>query len=346
MAKTRTVMANPTTTANPPTTVRALRRAAAAVCLCVAWSSHAGAAPDPVLPKEGQERSVAAQPIDPMRRGFDARKLGFQPLPGLSPWPINPEDPVSTLPSEEQMKGKVLEFGYLLMDLSAEADTAFDARNYARAAKFYTAVAKIAPTKSVGFVQLCASYVGLNDYTKALSACRLALPREGVRPLDYARVVALTLAVKETLSEKEIADLDAIFAHVKSQNVDYAPLEFARCDLAVRLESEARLAECLKPLSEKAADDPRTITYQWTLALMKRDWNAAHAWIERARKASVPEAGLRHMQVATQAVQMKPRVEEGPSQLWIVGVAALALTAATGVLVWVQRRRPRTPSAA
>jgi len=273
---------------------------------------------------------------------FDEQKLGFKPLVGLSPWPINPQDPVSSVPALDVLTKNVLGYGYLLMDLGVEADSAFVAADYERAAMFYQALIKAAPHKSAAFAQLCASQVGLNQLDKALAACRIAVTREGSRAIDYARFVGLTLASGRQLLPEDIKQLDDVFAHLKAEKVDFLPVNYLACDLGVRLEDERRLESCTKDLAAKAPDDPRTITYQWTLATLRRDWSATQRAIEHAERAKLPPRSIALMRSATTKLSGASS-SAVPLPLTLAGIAA-ALGA--GALVWKRRRVPHAQSAA
>jgi hypothetical protein len=300
------------------------------------------AARSPAMPPSKAESASFNQ--NPMERSFDADKLGFQPLRGLSPWPINPDDPASSVPSQESMQGKLIEYGYLLMDLSAEADKSFEMGDYERASQFYLALAKAAPSKSTAFVKLCASYVGLNQFEKALSSCRVAVTREGVEALDYARLVALTLQVRKQLSESDVKDLDAVFAHVSAERVDFMPLRYLKCDLGVRLMDRGRLEECTRALAAQAPNDPRTITYQWTLAVVREDSAAAQHWIEQARNNRMPLEGIQQMQAATLSLGHDAGGKETRRNL-LIAAAVIAAIGTGSAGLWAQRRRLRASSA-
>ncbi|HMJ12847.1 MAG TPA: hypothetical protein VK524_15605, partial [Polyangiaceae bacterium] len=107
---------------------------------------------------EGKAAPAATRAVDGMTttHSHDPKVLGFTPLPGISPWPINPDDPLSSIPSAEELTKNALGFGYLLQDLSVEADKAIAAKNYARAEKFFLALAKAVPTRATAFAKLCA----------------------------------------------------------------------------------------------------------------------------------------------------------------------------------------------
>jgi predicted Zn-dependent protease len=224
------------------------------------------------------------------------------------------------------------------MDVSVIADKAFERRDNATAVKYYRALAKGAPEKSVAYTKLCSSYLALGDVRAALASCREALRRDGVRVLDHARFLRLLVESKETLSPEDLADVDAIFTHLKSEKVDMVMLDQLRCDVALRVEDARRLEECTQALVAKAPDDPRTISYQWSLAILRKDAVAAENLLERARRTTMKEAGIRKMEAATFGLKQAERQPAG-KYLWIVSLGLIAGVVAVSALYFIRRFR-------
>ena len=269
-----------------------------------------------------------------------------QAPPGqLSKWTIDANNPEASAPTKQQRKKDPLQFGYWLMDVSVIADKAFERGDYATAVKYYRALSKGAPEKSVPYTKLCSSYLALGDVRAALASCREALRRDGARVLDHARFLRLLVESKDTLSPEDLADVDAIFAHLKSEKVDMMVLDQLRCDVALRVEDARRLEECTSALVVKAPDDPRTISYQWSLAMLRKDRDAAEA-TRRARPAHDdergwhPQDGSCHPCLETGAEAFKPISVDcrGRPRAWHGGLCGTVLTASIQNCIGMRQR--------
>jgi hypothetical protein len=317
--------------------VALLRLNALILAVCVqGWSGSAAAE----APASAPASAVAVRPLDGMTtpHAHDPNVLGFTPLPGISPWPINPDDPVSSVPGPEELTKNPLGFGYLLQDLSVEADRALNAKNYARAEKYYLALAKAVPTRATAFSKLCAAYEVSGELEKALRACRVAAALEGVQVADYLRLVTLTLQVKDELSPKDIEEIDAVFAHLLQFKADPIAVARLKCDVATRLKDEQRLNDCVAVLTARGPDAASTLSYQWSLAVLRKDWNQASRLVERARALKLPPAAIHSMVQGTAALKQ----QDNRSHLLLAGLAfgVLALLAlAVGLGRSTKRRR-------
>jgi hypothetical protein len=276
----------------------------------------------------------AAVPRDP-----SSRTPG--PSGQLSNITIDDADPASSVPPLEELRKDPIEFAYLLMDLSAVADKAFAAKDFPRAARYYLAICKAAPEKAVGYRKLCASHAETGNLDGALDACRVALTRDGSQTLDHERFLRLLLRREGALSPAEVEEADRVFAHLGEQGVTDSVFTTLKCDFALRLEDERRLRECTTALAATAPDDPKTLTYQWSLAMLNKDAAAARGVIDRAKLVGVQPAAIARMGASTDAMASKTR-----TQRVLIGAGILALVAVFGALLVVLSRKLRTSAPA
>jgi hypothetical protein len=232
-------------------------------------------------------RALASEATDPpehvMRPG------------SMSEWPVDDKDPLKTVPTPAQRDSEPLQFGYHLMDLADKAQEATKRGDHEAAAKFYEAMAKAVPDVSIAFGKMCESYEAAGQREKAITACEVALTKQGVRIDDYSRFARLVLSKPTRLEPQEIEDVDAVAEHLKSDSGARAYGFEVECNLAVRLGDPKRLEECAPALAAIAPDAPKTLFFQWSLALQKHDYAAARLWLDRARASSMPKEEVQRM---------------------------------------------------
>ena len=261
-----------------------------------------------------------------------------QPRPGsLSQWQVNDADPVASVPTHEQRDANPLEYGYFIMDLSDRADQAAKRGDHAAAVKYWLALAKAVPDRSVGFTRACDEYEALGEWDKAVGACKAALYKEGIVVKDYARFVALVLQKKAPLEVAEVQDLDKILDHLRKMESGRAVVDELNCDIGVRLGSVERLESCTAALASTAPDHPRTVYFQWTLALLQKRYADARLLVLRAKATGTSAERVQQMEKATTAAssvwfRMKRR--------WPIALGGI-LMALTGVVFWVRASRKR-----
>jgi tetratricopeptide (TPR) repeat protein len=300
------------------------RSAAAVIVVCLAslsQSPHAAAAP---------ASKLAAQPPaapDDVPKAEDK----------FSAFQVNDEDPAGHLPTEAQANGNPLQFGYLLMDLSAKAQAAVAKGDHKAAIKYYQALSKAVPGKSVSFSRTCREYEALGDRTAALAACREALGRSGVEVEDYDRYVRLTLDHPGAVTAVEKEDIVEIIKHLRASPSTRASASDLECQLAARLGDVKLLETCVADLLVTAPRQSRTVTYQWSLALHKGDAGAATRLIEQAKKAGVQSPGIAKMVEATAALRAHRRLP-------IVGLLIAAAALILGLYFWRTRAQGAGPS--
>jgi hypothetical protein len=110
-----------------------------------------------------------------------------------------------------------------------------------------------------------------------------------------------------------------------------------QCELAQRVRDTAMLEECTASLSAVAASDPKTIAFEWALAMDRREHSRAAELIERARRAGLAPQMLRDMELATSAVSPGWRQLAGDVRLML-----LAFLVAGALLLRRSLLSPRT----
>jgi tetratricopeptide (TPR) repeat protein len=254
----------------------------------------------------------------------------------LSDWPVDDKDPESSVPNDERKNRNPLQFGYWLMDLTFKASEASKKGDHAAAIAYYKALVKAVPDRSVSFTRLCESYEASGDWTDALETCATALTRPGVTISDYQHYFALALAKKGSLTSPEVETLDSVVQHLREDPAGKTAGDDLECQLGVRLEDATRLERCTAALAASAPDSPRTISYEWALALKRGNAKEAAALLERARSTAMKPEGIEQMERGIASFEASRRRK---LYAWILGGAAAAGGALWGLLVLVRRRR-------
>lgn len=289
------------------------------------------------------ESSPAEVPVDD-----DSLAMAAAPREQLAKtWPVDHADPEASVPSSEQAMQNPLEMGYFLMDLIESADAATKRGDHAAAAKYYEAMIKAVPDRAVSYSKLCASYEALGNIEDAITNCKAALGAGGVTVEDFSHFVRLSLAKPGPIAPERVAELDQAIAHLGTQLEGPAGrLASAHlgCELAARLEDTARLEACTGTLASIAPDDPKTITFQWALAMKEGAYDKARGLLERAEKSGMPEAGVDQMRQAI------AEAESQSSWTWqALGISWFVLALTSGIaiaaLVFSRRRSGRLGSA-
>jgi tetratricopeptide (TPR) repeat protein len=280
-------------------------------------------------------RAQSAEPEAPAERPSSSARM-------LSDWPVDDKDPESSVPPEQKKQRNPLQFGYWLMDLSYKATAATKAGDHQAAIRFYKALAKAVPDRSVSYTRLCESYEAAGEWKNAVEACATALTRDGVTAGDYSHYFAVALAKKGPLSKPDIEVLTNVLDHLRGDPVGREMVDDLECQLALRLEDVNRLQKCTNALVSKSPDNPRTISYQWALALKRGNFDEATSLIERARATDMKPEGIDQMVRGLEAVHAVRR-----RKIYAWGFGALAVViAAAGVVVLVSRRRRSLGAAA
>jgi len=271
--------------------------------------------------------------------GWGARIARAEGLPikeQLSQLKIDDADPEASVPSLEMQNKRPLEFGYYIQDLAAKAEKATQRGDHASAARFYLALTEAIPTSSVGPRKMCQSLEAAGEAAKAIVACRTVLTRDGATAGDTLRFVHLVLATKGPLSAGERAELDAVITHLGQEAKLGAVPVMLRCEVALRFADTPALAACTDVLSQIAPNDPKTVSFQWALALRQHDRSAALELVDRARGVGMSKDGVAQMEEATRQMG-RHRLER--FALLALGAALAAALLALGFRHRVQRRR-------
>jgi tetratricopeptide (TPR) repeat protein len=265
------------------------------------------------------------------------------PAGGLSKWPINRQDPVSSVPSPKDRDANPIEYGYFIMDLADLAGNAARKGDYAAAAKYWEASTKAVPDAAGGFRRACDSNEKAGKPARALVFCTVALSLPGVLVEDYLHYGQLAFAQSPVLSKPQLDELNAVVEHLKKDPKGQLAAAEIECELATRQSDRKRLEACTGVLGNLAPKDARTISFQWALAMMKGEFDRAQVLVAEAKAASMPPAGIEAMETGMRAERTWPRRLQ---RSW----AELALVGGLGFLIAIAllrtSRRKRTLSAA
>ena len=271
--------------------------------------------------------------------GLGARTARAEPTSGrdqLSEFKIDDADPEASIPSVEVQNGKPLEFGYYLQDLAAKAESAAKKGDRAEEARFYRALSKAAPTASFGPRRLCEALEASGDLPNAIVACRTVLTRQGTNAGDTLHFVRVVLATPGALPAGERAELSAVITHLEGEAQLGAVPIMLRCEVALRFGDTPALAACTDVLSKIAPNDPKTVSFQWALAVRQHDRSGALQLVDRARGVGMSKDGVAKMEEATRQMSRR-RLER--LALLALGAALAAALLALGFRHLAQRRR-------
>jgi tetratricopeptide (TPR) repeat protein len=265
--------------------------------------------------------------------------------PLVSKFSIDDSDPEASVPTPQQAARQPLEMGYHLMLLSERADAATSRGDHVAAAKYWRALAKAVPERSLSFSRMCRSYEAAGDYERAIESCRTALGKAGSTLQDNLQFVRLVLEKRQgALQPRDIEDIDAVSLHLERElGHEKGPLAAnrMRCQLGVRLGDVSRLQACTDKLNALAPGDASSLVFSWSLAMKRGDLPAAEQMLRRARAAKLPSAALAkmaatlNMESARRAPAWHARVDSS-----MLAAAALVLLAVSSAVV-VNRRKQR-----
>jgi tetratricopeptide (TPR) repeat protein len=239
---------------------------------------------------------------------------------------INDQDPSSQVPGPGKASANPVKFAYLLMDLATRAEEAEKRGQLDQAIKYYQALAKAVPDRSVSYGKICRAHELLGNRDAALTACRDAIAREGVRVDDYERYVRLLLDHPGAVTPADRADVLEIEAHLRKEPATQAGADDVKCQLGARSSDAVMLQDCVSRLT---GSDARALSYRWALALEQHRFGEARALIGQARAAGLPTPVLAKMESITRSQQLRRRVP-----LW--GGAALGIA---GLVLFLRRGR-------
>lgn len=262
--------------------------------------------------------------------GSPARaELPPDPTQGLSKFKVDDANPTGSLPAREEFQKSPVDFGYLVMDLAEKADQATRRKDYPQAIKYYEALVKIAPDRSIGHGKICEVHELAGDRERALASCRTALRIDGVRTEDYDRFLRLLLASPPPLTQAQRDEVSTIVAHLKSKPENLAAASEIECRVAVHTEDASLLERCTATLAGIAPTDPKTINFEWALATLNKDLPGAKRALEKARQAGVKGPDLSRMASVTREAEMTRAISY---------VVALVLVLAAASVLFFRRR--------
>jgi hypothetical protein len=289
----------------------------------------------------GDAAYAARRPVGPAAGNPQTDGAPTSAKEDLGAMKINDADPESSVPSLELRNKEPLQYGYFLQDLAARLERAWKRQDHAAAIRYLRAITMAAPKSAYGPRMLCKELQVTGDLAKAVMACRTALTLDGSTADDFARFVEVALAragqAKPTPLERK--EIDAVIAHLAASGGSVGTLPaLLRCEVGVRFEDTAALEGCTAELAKAAPDDPKTISFQWALALAKRDASGARGLIGRAKQAGVSTSGLDVMERATKQMRRRQII-----RFVVFALSAAALAAGLTVIIKriAARRRVR-----
>jgi len=248
---------------------------------------------------------------------------------------INDDNPEANVPTAKDRIGNPLEFGYFLQDLLTRAEVAALRKDQAGVIKYYRAVAAAIPEEAKGWSLLCEAYQNAHDPDRAVRACKYAIERKGAELKDYQRYVALMTTKSDELLPEERRDLNEVLGHLDSQPDLAIPAAHLRCETALKMKDAAALAACTTVLAKAAPNDPKTVVFQWSLAVMRGDRDQAAALLGRAEKMGLAAASIDRMSQVSVPGHWWSSPGRGLVGVVIVVVAAVLF----GLLLLVMHRR-------
>lgn len=225
------------------------------------------------------------------------------PSQRLSSFPLDENDPEKTVPTNEQRDRNPLHFGYWIMDAADIAGAAFKAKDYAKAVKFYRAIAKAVPDRSVAFSKICECYEAMHDREQALKWCSATLLLPGVTLGDYERYAKLALAKRGALTPDDVKDLEEVVTHLRKDGSKGTKLLAQRieCELGAHNSDVKRLEICVGALTKVDAKGTQTTYFKWALAVSKKDWSQAKQLLKSAEQNKMDPERLNGMRRVTDA---------------------------------------------
>jgi tetratricopeptide (TPR) repeat protein len=260
----------------------------------------------------------------------------------LSQFPIDDQDPVSSVPTPKQLKeADPLQVGYFVQDLISKAEHASKIGEHGAAIKFYEAILKLVPNRAVTLVKMCDEFEAMGNLTQAVNACGLALALDGVTIGDYAHFVHLMLGKEGPLSDKEMLALANVINHMKQDSAGRIEGSELECEVASRTSDVAKLRECTAVLVQATPNDSKILLFQWDLAVRQHDFTSARELLARAKTAGIAGDRLQRMEHATYQAEHRRH--------WMFGLMALGAIILLACLVYAvvafRRRSPPAPPA-
>ena len=243
---------------------------------------------------------------------------------------INNDDPESGVPDVKQRNANPVEFGYYLQDLAAKAEAAEKQHDQRARIRFLRALAMATSEQAKGWSMLCEAYENAHERQHAIGACKYAIDREGVELPDFERFVRVVVAKEGELDNDERTALNDVLTHLDKDPSLALPTAHMRCAVAVKVKDQTAMEGCTAVLKKVAPNDPKTIVFLWSLAMMRGQRDDARNLLERAKLAGLATDSVARM------TDLMAHTRWSSSRL--VGAGALALAAAVALFLLLRRR--------
>ncbi len=239
-------------------------------------------------------------------------------------FPIDDENPLASIPTDEQRNQDPIEFGYFLQDLIARAEGAYTNKDWSESVRYYKALAKAVPDKGTSFRKLCTAYEQMGDYVNAEGSCWALLQRNGTRVEDHFHFVRLALReygkAHPDVKKLRTNMIDKSIEHLRQHVADKEPLtedmgqsdhkqlpleqqvELINCQLASYNRDVERLKGCVDALAKAKTDRKLVIPYQWALATSQGDKAGVARAITEAKQAGLPKSVIEAFEKGPSAI--------------------------------------------
>jgi hypothetical protein len=280
----------------------------------------------------GTLQAVPAYADDAPAHPPSAQPSVAKPADDMKPWTIDDKYPEGNIPGEGLRNRNPIQFGYWLQDLSSRAVKASEQGDHEAAIKYFRALAKAVPDRSVAFSKLCIEYNAAGKPNEAIASCGAALLLPGVVLPDFSRYLYLVLAKPGRLSAQDLATLVSVVDHVRTDpNGGDKVADEMDCEIGVKMRDVPRLQQCTAALDALAPNSANTLTYKWSLAMVQGRYDDAEQLMKVAEASETKPQGLVRMEEEMHRERSRRRL------VW--GLAALALFLSAGALTVIARRR-------
>lgn len=265
----------------------------------------------------------------------------------MSKFEVDDKNPEANLPTADEAARAPLDFANLLNDIGMRIDAARERGDFAQAVKLDRAFVRLAPQRAAAYGALCRDNEALGQRDDALQACAVALQKPGVVVDDFVRFVRLVANRQGGLDTTEVADAQNAIEHLKSDPASRVAGNQAACELSLKQKDDAALASCSSALLELAPNDPRSITYAWTLAIKQQDFSRAEELVQRAKQNPQMAEAVAQLETSTQQFSEQQgggglslrSLVASPIMRWLLGLSLLMAAA-----LFFARRLTRTDS--
>jgi hypothetical protein len=250
----------------------------------------------------------------------------------ISKIPVNDQDPASAVPTPAERNANPVEFGYWLMDVAERANVAVRRGNHQAAIRYFQALAKAVPDKPISYQRLCSEYEVVGEWDNAIGSCRTALNFTPVTVDDYTHYLRLIVTRPGKPTDSDVAGAADVIKHLREDPAGKDVADDWECRLGVRIANADLLETCTGALAAKQPDEPRTIYYQWNLALLRDHFDDAHQLSARAKTTALPVeliAELDQQMAVREAARARTR--------WYrYGAVLLGIIALLAFVVWLR----------